>query len=141
MDLQRPEKTKMFEWAVAEGDEMKNSLLLNKLKALLCIRCPSCFRWIWGWDVRSSFKCPSCKTRLESNWIWASLICIVAVLVTLPLLRQPVDWAAGLIFDEVDYSARRIVLVWFEFFLVALLYPRLLKVRPCRSEDEADPKT
>lgn len=119
---------------------MKTPLWLQNLKALFCVRCPNCSSWIWGWRARSFSQCPNCKADLESNWIAASIICVIVVLVTLPLFKKPVDWVAGLIFEEVDYSARRVVLVWFEFLLVALLYPRLLKLRiPKSSKEKTSP--
>lgn len=115
---------------------MKPPLWLRNFKALLYVRCPNCAGWILGLNVRWFTKCPHCKAELESNWIVASIICVVVVLVTLPLFVKPVDWVAGLIFEEVSYIDRRMVFVWFEFPLVALLYPRLLKLRLSKSITE-----
>ena len=115
---------------------MKTPLWPRSFKSMLYVRCPNCAGWILGLNVRWFTKCPNCKVELESNWIAASVICVVIVLLTLPLFTRPVNWVAGLIFDEVDYSARRVVLVWFELLLVALLYPRLLKLRLSKSITE-----
>lgn len=93
------------------------------------VKCPKCGASIEYWKTHKTINCTECNISIKSNWGIATVKCLVAILISLPITIPLAAWLAPVIFGKnADYLDWRLLLAFFEFAIATIVYPRVLRL-------------